>query len=121
MLQIINVMLVTGVNVLYILVENSSSSRNPLFVAHKYKVAVPIALGVFKTFWANTFIFYIAQYGVRSKLSVEIVFINYFFAMVYIFMLVPIVTVYFTDVDCFYYRFFGNIDKITKCIPGYCR
>ncbi len=112
-LQSLNIIAVTGVNVLYILGENGS-----LLNANSKKV-LPIFLSIFKIVWANTFVAYMAEYGIRSSLSEHVVFLNYVFASFYLYILVPIVTVYLTDLDCFFYPAgFGRLDPITEAYPS---
>ena len=96
LLQLINLAVVIGVNVLYIFIENGN-----LYLPSTYMKAVPIALSIFKIIWSNTIVIYMVNYGIRCKLPEHVVFGHYIFALVYIYVLVPIATVFFTDVSCF--------------------
>jgi hypothetical protein len=80
---------------------------------------LPIVISIFKIVWANTYVVYLAKYGIRSNLPEHVVFLNYTFSLVYMYVLVPIVAVYFTDHDCFFYPAgLGRINPITESYPS---
>lgn len=100
LLQLIDFFVITGVNVLYIFIENETYFT----LQSRYKKAVPILVSLVKIVWSNTFLVFIIKYGIRSRLPEHVVFGHYIFALLYIYVLVPIVTVFFTDYNCLYYR-----------------
>ena len=62
-IQIINLIIVGGTNVLYILIEDNISVSVP----SKFKAILPIALSIFKMVWINGFVHPLVKFGIRNK------------------------------------------------------
>ena len=69
-------------------------------------------LTIFKIIWG----FYVSSmisYGIKAELPADLMFRYYLFSLIYINILVPIVVVYFTSVNCFYYTL-ADIPHVTE-------
>jgi hypothetical protein len=111
--QIVNIAIVTGVNVSYIFIKTSKH------VGMVYKSIAPVLLAMFKILWANTFVVFLVKYGIRSKLSMYVVFLHYVFALVYLYFFVSVIAVYVTSQECFSVPIgFYSIDPVTENFPS---
>ena len=110
LLQILNILIVTGVNIFYLLIENEirSLGKKPNdikipTIPNFYKNFLPIALSIFKIIWSNTFVVLMIKFGIRCDFPEVLLFHHHVFSTIYMYILVPIVSVLVTDVDCFFY------------------
>jgi len=112
-LQLINLVVVTLVNVLYVQLITSKNSD----VSGQDRVYLPILLTIFKMIWG----FYVSSmisYGIKAELPADLMFRYYLFSLIYMNILVPIGVVYFTSVNCFYYTL-APIPHVTESYSNF--